>query len=56
MVREDENGLGINLRLIPNPELVQLILSYGGDVKVLKPESLQVKIKQAMELGRKLYE
>ncbi len=56
MVREDENGLVINLKLMPNPELVQLILSYGADAKVLKPESLQVKIKQALELGRKLYE
>jgi predicted DNA-binding transcriptional regulator YafY len=43
-VREDENGLVISLRLIPNPELTQLILSYGPEVKVLKPLSLKENI------------
>jgi predicted DNA-binding transcriptional regulator YafY len=45
-VREDENGLVISLKLIPNPELTQLILSYGADVKVLKPLTLQEHIKK----------
>lgn len=44
-VRDDEQGLVINLRLIPNPELTQLILSYGADVKVLKPEGLRDSIR-----------
>jgi predicted DNA-binding transcriptional regulator YafY len=44
-VREDANGLTIALKLIPNPELTQLILSYGADVKVLKPLTLQEHIK-----------
>lgn len=43
-VREDETGLVILLKLIPNPELIQLILSYGADVKVLKPVSLKESI------------
>ncbi len=43
-VREDENGLTISLQLIPNPELTQLILGYGADVKVLKPEPLSQSI------------
>lgn len=45
-VREDETGLVITLKLIPNPELTQLILSYGAEVKVLKPVSLQEGIKE----------
>lgn len=45
-VREDETGLVISLMLIPNPELTQLILSYGADVKVLKPVALQEGIKE----------
>lgn len=45
-VREDETGLVISLKLIPNPELTQLILSYGADVKVLKPVTLQNDIKE----------
>jgi predicted DNA-binding transcriptional regulator YafY len=45
-VREDETGLVIGLKLIPNPELTQLILSYGADVKVLRPVALQECIKE----------
>jgi predicted DNA-binding transcriptional regulator YafY len=45
-VREDETGLMITLKLIPNPELTQLILSYGADVKVLRPVALQKGIKE----------
>lgn len=48
-VREDETGLVISLKLIPNPELTQLILSYGADVKVLKPVSLKESIARILE-------
>lgn len=44
-MHEDAQGLVISLRLIPNPELTQLILSYGADVKVLKPDTLKQAIK-----------
>lgn len=45
-VREDETGLVITLKLIPNPELTQLILSYGVEVKVLMPAALHEGIKE----------
>jgi predicted DNA-binding transcriptional regulator YafY len=48
-VREDESGLVISLKLIPNPELTQLILSYGAEVKVLKPGTLKERIQQIWE-------
>ena len=41
IISDDETGLVISLKLIPNPELTQLILSYGAEVKVLKPETLK---------------
>ena len=44
-VRLDEQGLVISLQLIPNPELTQFILSYGADVKVLKPNALKETIR-----------
>lgn len=34
----------IQLKVIPNPELESVILSFGGDAKVLQPESLKEKI------------
>jgi predicted DNA-binding transcriptional regulator YafY len=45
-VRADDHGLVIALRLIPNPELKQLILSYGDGVQVLKPDSLRKEIEE----------
>lgn len=48
-VREDETGLVITLKLIPNPELAQLILSYGAEVKVLKPQALKESIARILE-------
>ena len=53
-VRDDHDGLEISLRLIPNPELLQLLLSYCGNVKVLKPESLREKFREMIEKGREM--
>ncbi len=46
IVSEEETGIVVTLKLIPNPELTQLLLSYGADVKVLKPENLRLQIKE----------
>jgi predicted DNA-binding transcriptional regulator YafY len=45
-VSDDEKGLVISLKLIANPELTQLILSYGAEVRVVKPMSLEVIIRE----------
>jgi predicted DNA-binding transcriptional regulator YafY len=49
----DNNGVTIQLELQVNKELVNIILSYGADIKVLEPKSLKDdvkgKIKQMME-------
>jgi predicted DNA-binding transcriptional regulator YafY len=47
-MREDSNGLVITLKLVPNPELTQLILGYGADVKVLNPASLKENIQHIL--------
>lgn len=38
---ETENGLEVHIQVIPNFELQKLILSYGNQVEVLKPDSLR---------------
>lgn len=48
-IREEKDGLVISLKLIPNPELMQLLLSYGAEVKVLKPKLLGDVLKQVWE-------
>jgi predicted DNA-binding transcriptional regulator YafY len=40
----DENGLIIQIEVIPNFELKQLILSYGDSVEILTPESYKKEI------------
>ena len=40
----DENGLTIQIEVIPNFELKQLILSYGDSVEILTPESYKKEI------------
>jgi predicted DNA-binding transcriptional regulator YafY len=48
-ISENENGLTISLKLIPNPELTQLLLSYGAEVKVLKPVELKESVRKIYE-------
>jgi predicted DNA-binding transcriptional regulator YafY len=55
-VRDDHAGLVITLKLIPNPELLQLLLGYCGDVKVLKPLSFKEKYEQAIRKGLAIQE
>jgi len=51
-----EDGLFVRLKLVPNPELEQLILSFGEDVKVLQPESLATRISARAQAMVGLYE
>lgn len=44
LLKEDPDGLTVTIEVIPNPELIQLILSFGPDVEVIKPESLREMI------------
>jgi predicted DNA-binding transcriptional regulator YafY len=53
-VHEDKDGLTINLKLIPDPELLQLLLSYCGNVKVLAPVSLKEKYKEEIRKGMEM--
>jgi predicted DNA-binding transcriptional regulator YafY len=46
IVNDDAKGLLLSFRLIINYEFIGIILSYGSDVSVIKPESLANKIKE----------
>jgi len=41
IIQEDKNGVLISLQVRPNLELEQLILSYGGNIRVEKPAKLK---------------
>ena len=47
--RSDEMGLTIKIEVIPNPELYQLILSFGEDVEVIEPKHLREEIKNRIK-------
>jgi predicted DNA-binding transcriptional regulator YafY len=52
---EVEDGLLVKIKVIPNFELEQLILSFGEGVEVLSPESLRQSIMNRAEKMRALY-
>ena len=43
-VEDPNRPLLVKLKLVPNFEFLQIILSFGADVEVIKPESLRTKI------------
>jgi predicted DNA-binding transcriptional regulator YafY len=49
------NGFLVTLKLIPNLELEEVILSYGEDVEVLNPKDLREKIETRVKLLYNLY-
>lgn len=49
LFKEDEEGRTVIIKVIPNRELTQLILSFGPDVEVLEPEFLRKEIKEKVE-------
>ena len=46
VLSQTPEGLVVRLRLIPNFDLVRKLGSYGGDMKVLKPERLAQAVKK----------
>jgi predicted DNA-binding transcriptional regulator YafY len=44
VVQDDGNGLIVKMKLIPNYELLQLLLSFGAEVEVLEPATLREQI------------
>lgn len=44
--RSDPSGLTVKIEVIPNPELYQLILSFGEDVKVISPDEVVSVVKE----------
>ena len=50
-----DKGFLVTLKLIPNLELEQVILSYGEDVEVLSPESLRLTIQNRIEQMQTVY-
>ncbi|GAB4333632.1 MAG: WYL domain-containing protein [Flammeovirgaceae bacterium] len=55
LIEENEKSVKIGLRLIPNPELEAWILSFGNDVKVIKPLTLADKVKERLKKGFENY-
>ena len=54
-IEENEKHSTFSYNLIPNLELEALILSYGADAEVLKPETLRKKIADKLKSAADLY-
>ena len=55
IVSDTKEGLVVSLHLMINYELVQTLLAFGSEIKVLEPESLQHEIKTMLEKSLLLY-
>jgi predicted DNA-binding transcriptional regulator YafY len=56
IISDDSTGLIISLQLIPNYELLQTLLAYGPEAKVLEPPSLQEQLKEMVKKTMHLYD
>jgi predicted DNA-binding transcriptional regulator YafY len=52
---DDSNGMIVTLQLIPNYELLQTLLAFGSEVKVLEPITLQEEMKEMLRRSLALY-
>jgi predicted DNA-binding transcriptional regulator YafY len=55
IIKDDENGVTIELSLVINPELISIIMSYGANVKVIAPKILQKEIIDLIDSMSKMY-
>ncbi len=53
--KTDESGLTILMEVIPNPELFQLLLSFGADVEVVSPAEVRVEMINKIAKMNELY-
>jgi predicted DNA-binding transcriptional regulator YafY len=53
--RRDGNFVYVSLHVLVTTELINLILSFGHQVKVIKPKKLATKIQHELEQSLKLY-
>src|SRR5688572_11315411 len=56
ILSEDVTGMIIGLQLVPNYELLQTILGFGPEVKVLEPSTLREEIKEMTKKMLHLYD
>jgi len=55
IVRDDSSGLIVTFQLIPNYELLQTLLAFGPECKVLEPASLRAELKDMLRKSMQLY-
>lgn len=53
--KSDVSGLTVQIEVIPNPELYQLILSFGDDVEVISPIDVRKQTKEKVQNSFNLY-
>jgi predicted DNA-binding transcriptional regulator YafY len=55
VIKEDKEGMYLRLRLIPNHELMAVLLSHGKEVQVLNPSALREQIKENLSAAFQQY-
>ena len=47
--KNEPSGLEVRIKVIPNIELIKLLLSFGDQVEVISPEHLRDTIKESLK-------
>jgi predicted DNA-binding transcriptional regulator YafY len=55
IIIDDQYGLVVTLNLVPNYELMQMLLGFGPEVKVLEPVTLHEEMKELLRRSLALY-
>ncbi len=55
-VKSDVSGKTITIKVIPNPELYQLLLSFGEDLEVISPADVRVEMMRKITQMKEKYE
>jgi hypothetical protein len=53
--KTDPSGCTIKIEVIPNPELYQMLLTFGDDVEVLAPHEIRLNLKNTITKMKKMY-
>ena len=54
--KNEPSGLEVRIKVIPNIELIKLLLSFGDQVEVISPEHLRDTIKESLKKAYHCYE
>jgi predicted DNA-binding transcriptional regulator YafY len=54
-IRKTDNGYETSIKVIPNYELIKMLLSFGNRIKVVSPDSVRIRLKENIDKMKGYY-